>query len=171
MRPLPPVILTLALDDAAERFFQEMRTRWFPPALNLIPAHVTMFHHLPGETVPGLMDALGAACAGETNMPVGVTGLRHLGRGVAYTLQAPAAEALRGRLAARWQADLTAQDRQGWRPHVTIQNKVDPTVSRALHAALSRDFVPFAAMAVGVRAWRYLGGPWERVAFVPFGAA
>jgi hypothetical protein len=166
-----PVILTLALDHAAEQFFQEMRSKWFPPALNLIPAHVTLFHHLPGEDLPALLGALATECERETPMPVSVAGLRHLGRGVAYTLDAPPASAFRARLAARWQADLTAQDRQGWRPHVTIQNKVDPAESRALHAALARDFVPFTAVAVGLRAWRYLGGPWQHAGTVPFAAA
>ena len=38
---------------------------------------------------------------------------------------------------------LTAQDRQGFRAHVTIQNKVTPEVARSTLAALSAVFTPF----------------------------
>jgi 2'-5' RNA ligase len=157
---MPPLILTLALDAASEAFFEAARQRWFPPERNLIPAHVTLFHHLPGEDGARLAAALARLCAAQRPAPVTVGGLRFLGRGVAYTLAAPEVAAFRAELARLWAGDLTAQDRQPWRPHVTVQNKVEPPVARALHERLLRDFVPFGATAVGVRLWRYLGGPW-----------
>jgi len=155
-----PLILTLALDPASQGFFERERQRWFPPSRNLIPAHVTLFHHLPGDELPRVQDDLARRCAAEKATAFTVDGLRSLGRGVAYTVHAPAVAAFRARLAAEWQAGLTAQDRQGWRPHVTVQNKVDPAETRALHARLLRDFAPFDGMATGVTLWRYLDGPW-----------
>ena len=83
--------------------------------------------------------------------------------------RAEAASDLRGRLAALWQAGLTAQDRQAWRPHVTIQNKANPAEARALHTQLMQGFAPMAGTATGVALWHYLGGPWEPAASVPFG--
>ena len=98
-------------------------------------------------------------------------GALFLGRGVAIRLEASELLALRGRLAAAWAPWLGAQDRQPFRPHVTIQNKVEAAAARELHAALSAGFVPFEVEARGFLLWRYLGGPWERVAEVPFAGA
>ena len=78
------------------------------------------------------------------------------------------AEIPAGVLADRWSPWLTAQDRQPWRPHVTVQNKVEPAVARALHAELAAGFVPFDTVAVGWEVFRHLGGPWEHVRRVPF---
>ena len=64
---------------------------------------------------------------------------------------------------------LTAQDGQGWRPHVTVQNKVATGVARALLAELQAEFTPFHFTAPGLVLWRYLGGPWERRAAFAFG--
>ena len=71
-------------------------------------------------------------------------------------------------LARRWLPWLTGQDRQRWRPHVTVQNKVEPEVARRLHADLSAAFTPYDAVAGGWRLFRYRGGPWEHVLDVPF---
>ena len=67
--------------------------------------------------------------------------------------------------------DLTRQD-ASWsrrpRPHVTVQNKVEPAVAAALHAELSDGYEPRPARIVGLALWEYQGGPWaslERVGF------
>ena len=155
------LILTLALDAASQAFFEEQRQRWFPRSRNLIGAHVTLFHRLPGEALARLQDDLVPLCRMQAPCTATACGVRLLGRGVAYTLHAPAIAGLRAHLATLWQAELTAQDRQPWQAHVTVQNKVDPAEARALHARLLRDFTPFDAVATGVALWRYLGGPWS----------
>jgi hypothetical protein len=164
-----PLILTLALDPSSQAFFEEQRHRWFPPALNMIPAHVTLFHHLPGHDLADIRARLEALCAQQHRSSFNVTGLRFLGRGVAYTLHAPEAAAFRAQCAALWQPVLTAQDRQGWRAHMTIQNKVPPVEARALFDRLQAEFVPFSGTVTGVVLWHYLGGPWRRGAVLPFG--
>jgi hypothetical protein len=95
--------------------------------------------------------------------------VRFLGRGVAYTLASTGLTELRRDLAVAWEPWLTPQDRQRHAPHVTVQNKVDPAVARALHARLSAAFEPGTVAARGLGLWRYLGGPWEPVARYPFG--
>lgn len=90
-----------------------------------------------------------------------VTGLRHLGRGVAYSLRSPEVQTLHSLLSDAFADDLTSQDRQRFAPHIVIQNKVDPAVSRALYQRLSEAFVPFQLTATGLLLWQYLGGPWE----------
>ena len=172
----PPLILTLALDPASEGFFERERQRWFPAARNMIPAHVTLFHHLPGDRFPRLVADLTELCADAAPAPFSVEKPILLGRGSAYAIGAPAVAAFRARLVSRWRSDpnpvdLTAQDRQPWRPHVTVQNKVEPAQARALHARLVDGFMPFGGVATGTVLWRYLGGPWEHEQDFPFAGA
>ncbi|GJD48180.1 hypothetical protein OPKNFCMD_0896 [Methylobacterium crusticola] len=170
--PHDPLILTLDLDEAAFASFDAQRRRYFPAALNRIPAHVTLFHHLPGEEEAGIAATLLAEARRESGAPeVAVTGVRFTGRGVAYALASDAVSRLRGRLAASFAPWLTAQDRQGFRPHLTVQNKVAPEVARTLHRELAAAFVPTAFPARGLLLWRYLGGPWEPRGRFPFGEA
>lgn len=164
-----PLILTLQMDEATSSRFEELRRRHFPAALNRIPAHATLFHHLPGGDVAGATETITALARTQAPPQVAVTGVRFTGRGVAYALDSEALSAFRARVAAAFRDDLTPQDRQGWRPHVTVQNKVAPETARALHAALAQDFSPAHFRAPGVLLWRYLGGPWEREATIAFG--
>lgn len=84
-----------------------------------------------------------------------------LGRGVAFRIEAPALVAIRAELADAFAGLLTPQDAGGWRPHVTVQNKVSPNVAKLLLAELSRDFVARPVEVAGLAAWWYRGGPWE----------
>jgi 2'-5' RNA ligase len=156
-----PLILTLALHPDDQARFDRLRTLHFPPDRNLVPAHVTLFHHLPGAELDAIQALLAAEAVLVPPFPVEASGLRFLGRGVAYELRAPELLAIRARLARAWQAWLTPQDAQGFRPHVTIQNKAQPEAARALRDAMQAGFAPFAVRAVGLRLWHYLGGPWE----------
>ncbi|HJE24005.1 MAG TPA: 2'-5' RNA ligase family protein [Methylorubrum populi] len=164
-----PLILTLQMDETAFARFDGLRRRHFPEALNHIPAHATLFHHLPGEDAAGVTETVTVLARLQPPPEVAVTGLRFTGRGVAYVLASEALSAFRGQVATAFRDRLTAQDRQGWRPHVTVQNKVAPETARALHAALSESFAPTLFQAPGLLLWRYLGGPWERIAEIPFG--
>ena len=163
-----PLILTLALDEASLARFDAERREFFPPRLNRIPAHVTLFHHLPGAEAAAVMGALRGACAGQGPVAARVTEVFPLGRGVAYRLETPEVAALRAGLARVWEGWLTPQDRQPWRPHVTVQNKVTPAEARDTLAQLQAGFVPWEARAEGLLLWRYKGGPWDAVAEVPF---
>jgi len=157
-----PLVVTLLLEDAAQQRFDRLREQHFPPERNHLAAHVTLFHALPG----GHLDAVRADLAAAADRPsfdVAVTGVRFLGRGVAYSLEAPEVAPLRAGLVSAWLPWLTAQDRQKHAPHVTVQNKVAPAVARALHDRLLAEFRPETVRARGLGLWRYLGGPWEPV--------
>ncbi|GAA2723094.1 2'-5' RNA ligase family protein [Cellulomonas aerilata] len=167
MTDAAPLILALTLDDATQQRLDGLRRAHFPPERNLLSAHVTAFHALPGEHLDELVADL-RETAPDASIAVAVTGVRSLGRGVAFDLSAPEAESLRAGLARRWAGRLTAQDSQRWRPHVTVQNKVTPEAARALHRQLAATFVPYDAEAVGWGLFRYRGGPWEHVLGVPF---
>lgn len=164
-----PLILTLQFDAKTADFFQEQRDRYFPPALNQVPAHLTLFHHLPGEEMMSVLRTVGRACAAREPFEARVAGLVPLGRGVAYKLESGAIARLRKELAAAFESWLRAQDRQGFRPHVTVQNKVDPKKAKALLAELQAGFSPFDAVVEGVQLWHYRGGPWEPAGAIGFG--
>ena len=167
----PPLILTLRLDEPSFERFDALRRRHFPPERNFIPAHLTLFHHLPGEREGEIAAHLRAVTEPAPPLTLAVTGLRLLGRGVAFALESDGLTALRGRLAREWADVLTPQDRQTFRPHVTIQNKVAPEAARALHEGLALDFVPFTVQGTGLLLWRYRGGPWEAGGTFGFGGA
>ncbi len=167
--PADPIILTLQLDEASAAFFQRQRDAYFPPALNRVPAHVTLFHKLPGEEERGVVEAVAGVCSGREPFPVSVTGLRALGRGTAYTLQSRELDTVRADLARSFRPWLTGQDRQGFRPHVTVQNKVSPTEAKETYAELLGAFEAFEAQAEGLQLWYYRGGPWSPAGAIAFG--
>ncbi|WP_131196825.1 2'-5' RNA ligase family protein [Lichenihabitans psoromatis] len=165
-----PLILTALFDAESAREFQTLRDRHFPARLNIVPAHLTLFHALPGQAAEAITADLRDLCRHIPPFAFRVSGLRFLGRGVALAIDAPALVAARARLAAYWRPSLSAQDRQGFAPHVTVQNKVDGKVARALHEALMADFPQIDGLLLGLRLWRYLDGPWEPVATFSFKA-
>ncbi len=160
--PHDPLILTAAFDAASAALFQRLRDRHFPERLNIVPAHLTLFHHLPGAEQAAIDERLRTLAAGERPLPFAAAGLRFLGRGVALEIEAPHLPALRRTLSEAWRPWLTAQDGQGFRPHVTVQNKADPAAARALRDALAADFPAVDGTIVGFDLWHYRGGPWER---------
>lgn len=164
-----PLILTLKLDAASFERLDALRRAHFPPAINHLRAHLTLFHHLPSDRLDEVRDAL-AGAADRPPIPLAFSGLRSLGRGVAYEVDAPELLAIRRELGARFRAHLTPQDAQGFRPHVTVQNKATPDAARALKAELEAGFSFWEGRGEGLLLHRYLGGPWRLEAELPFRA-
>ncbi len=161
-------LLTLALDAESQSFFEQLRQRHFPPERNQIPAHLTLFHTLPREAWVGEM--LREVVVVQPAFSLAVTGVRSLGKGVAYVLRSPELDRLHRQLAERTGEVLSAQDRQPFRAHIVVQNKVTPEAARTLLRELEAGFVARRVSATGVDLWHYVGGPWElaeRFAFAP----
>ncbi len=165
-----PLIVTLRLDDQAQERFEAERTELFPRGRTAVGAHVTLFHALPAYLRRDVEAELGRL-ATTPPFPVGVTEVFPLGRGVAYRLAAEEAQLLHRRLQARWRSHLTRQDALPFRPHVTVQNKVEPEVARATHNRLRETFQPETTRAVGLELWRYDSGPWTLLRRWEFGSA
>ena len=91
-----------------------------------------------------------------------------LGEGTALRIDSQDLEDIRAGLADAFHGLLTAQDQAPWRPHVTIQNKVEPREAKALQARLRATFQPRPVAIRGLALWRYLGGPWQPVKAYPF---
>ena len=159
MSDAAPFVVTLGLDAELQERLERARQQFFPEHRNIVPAHVSLFHHLPGSAEQDVLATLRSVCAVTAPFTVAITGILGLGRGTAYRVAASGV--LHGRLADAWRPMLTRQDSQPWRPHVTIQNKVDPGEARALQTQLSAGFTPFEGRAEAVLLWRYVGGPWS----------
>ena len=165
-----PLVVTLRLDSAAQARFDAERAELYPPGRTAVGAHVTLFHALPAHLrhdVEEQLDRMAAMAA----FSVSVTEVVPLGRGVAYRLAAEEAHRLHASLQDRWRPHLTRQDAQPFRPHVTVQNKVDPEVARATLERLRVGFRPEVTRAVGLDLWRYDGGPWTLLSPYDFGSA
>jgi hypothetical protein len=160
--PIPaPIIVTALFGRADQAWFDALRREHFPAERNQLDAHLTLFHHLPPSAADELKHRLTGETRGVRAPQARVGGLMSLGRGVAYRIEAPALVATRAALVDAFAGLLTPQDAGGWRPHVTVQNKVSPAVARVLLAQLSRDFRPREVEIAGLATWWYRGGPWE----------
>ncbi|WP_408988072.1 2'-5' RNA ligase family protein [Sphingomonas sp. SUN019] len=144
-----------------QSFFDGQRTRYFPPERNHLAAHLTMFHHLPPSIANEVKHRLSQETRGVRAPVARVAGLVSLGRGVAYRIESPDLASIRQRLTDAFAGLLTPQDQAGWRAHVTVQNKVEPAVAKALLSDLQTGFAPRPVAIAGLAAYWYRGGPWE----------
>jgi hypothetical protein len=111
----------------------------------IIASEFTIFHHLPAAERAAIDRVLTAATNTTAPIEYRLTGLRMLGHGVAYSASSPRLSELRARLALRFDAWLTPQDRAGFSPHITVQNKVAAASARALLSKLTAEFQAFDA--------------------------
>jgi hypothetical protein len=148
--------------DGDNGWLQELRRAHYPPERNRVPAHLTLFHHLP-PSVQGEVQRRLADYAATPAPDAAIAGVMDLGAGTALRIESEGLEDIRYDLALALQGLLTPQDRAPWRPHVTIQNKVEPKEAKALQAQLRAGFDRRPLAIKGLALWRYLGGPWESV--------
>ncbi len=137
-----------------------LRRTHFPPARNVVRAHISLFHHLPPARLAELERLVRELTMGPPPAAM-LEAPRSLGRGVAFDVRSPELLELRDVVAERFAADLIPQDRAKPRLHITVQNKVDPATARATLAVLAEGFVARPLSIAGVAIWEYLGGPWR----------
>ena len=158
-----PIILTATMGGEDAAWATALRTAHFPPERNFLRAHITLFHHLPGPQWPLVRDTVKRLCA-ENPPPVArIDRLINLGRGVAFHVTSPDLLDLRADLADAFFGLLTPQDSNKPRLHITVQNKVEPSVARRLLQTLESEFTPRPLSVVGIEAHYYRGGPWEPI--------
>ncbi len=149
------------MDSETQSHFDELRRRHFPPERNYLAAHVTLFHALPGSVFETIASVIGDAASRCKPMEAKTDGLRSLGHGVSFVIQCPGLQAIRTELVTKFQDLLTVQDRQKWRPHVTVQNKVAKEEAGILMQQLQAEYQPRCFQFHGLDLWHYDGGPWE----------
>ena len=156
-----PLILTLMLDDDTFAIFDNLRREHFPSERNFIPAHITLFHALPGQEKDCIIKTLDDTCSRTMVFTVHFNSVRFLGGGVAIDADSDFLKSLRNNLASEWVSWLTNQDRQRYRPHITIQNKVSPNSARLLFNAIKDNWEAMEGRGIGLLLWTYIGGPWS----------
>jgi hypothetical protein len=162
-----PLIVTA--DFAAPDFawLEGLRRAHYPAELNRVPAHLTMFQGLPPSAVEEVRRQLAIHAAGASPRAT-VAGVMNLSSGVAFRIVSEELEAIREGIADHFHGLLCAPDAAGWRPHVTIQNKVTAREAKTLLDRLERDFRPRPLGIAGLSVHRYRGGPWETIANYSF---
>lgn len=161
MRVAAPIVVTALLGRADQSAFDALRREHYPPERNVLPAHLTLFHHLPPSVEDELKHRLTVATRGLRAPAAKAAGLMSLGRGVAVRIESPGLVTIRRELCEAFAGLLMPQDAGGWRPHVTIQNKVAPSMAKLLMGALGKEFRAREVEIAGLAAWWYRGGPWE----------
>jgi 2'-5' RNA ligase len=148
--------------DGDNGWLQELRRAHYPPERNQVPAHLTLFRHLP----PGVEAELSRRLSSYAAAPApgaSICGIMDLGAGTALRVDSEELEDIRHDLASALHGLLTPQDSGPWTPHVTIQNKVEPKEARRLQAALRGSFAARPLQLKGLASYRYRGGPWEPI--------
>jgi len=161
------LIVTAELGTSDLAWLDRLRRAYYPSERNQLPAHLTMFRALPPSAEGEVRRAL-SRLAAERPPRASIEGLMDLGGGAAFRIVSPDLDRIRRELAADFHGLLSAQDIGGWRPHVTIQNKVAPREARALIASLESEFRPRPLAISGLGLHNYLGGPWEDLAAYSF---
>ena len=147
--------------DGDNGWLQELR-RHYAPERNLVPAHLTLFRHLP----PGIERELGHRLAAYAAAPAPratIAAVMDLGEGTALRVDSEELEDIRHDLAEAFRGLLIPQDQAPWRPHVTIPNKVEPKEARRLQQQLRATFLPRPLTIKGLASWHSVGGPWEPI--------
>ncbi len=154
-------------DDFA--WFDAERKRHYPLERNQLPAHLTLFHHLPPSAAYDLCVRLKSECK-DPPPATRLTGVMGLGTGNAYRIESPELDDIRYRLADALAPLLSHQDRADWVAHITVQNKVKSSVAKATKDVMQAEFRPRAVAVIGLAAYTYLDGPWKEIAGYAFGS-
>ncbi|KAI0161874.1 hypothetical protein GGR52DRAFT_586131 [Hypoxylon sp. FL1284] len=121
-------VLTLQTDPAHHRAMCALRARHFPPALLRVAAHISLFHALPGSSLPEVRAHVAASASQTPRFAIRAAGpplrLGRRGVGVRVDGLAPAAALVAG-VQEAWGGMLSAQDRSAFRGHYTVTNKED----------------------------------------------
>jgi hypothetical protein len=159
-----PIIITAKMGAADQGWANGQRRKYFPPERNHLDAHITLFHHLPPAHFPEIKSRLSAMAAGYPPPTAWLSDVMMLGRGVAYRVESPELLAVREELADAFRGLLIPQDQGTPRLHITVQNKVEPAIAKALYTELADVFKPRQIDISGLSAHYYRGGPWEHIA-------
>jgi len=162
-----PLIVTADFAPSDFAWLEGLRRASYPAEHNRVPVHLTVFQGLPPSALDDVKRQLALHSAGSPPRAI-IAGLMNLTGGVAFRVVSNELEAIRDSIADHFHGLLCGPDAAGWRPHVTIQNKVPPKQARALFAELERGFRPRPLGIAGLSVHRYRGGPWETVGTYPF---
>ena len=163
------LIVTAEIGPSDFVWIDGLRRTHYPVERNRVPAHLTIFHALPPSAEGELRRRISAVVRRPAPSAT-IAGVMDLGGGVAFRVVSPDLDRLRDELAQGLHGLLGSQDNAGWRPHITIQNKVAPKIARQLKDSLERSVLPRSLCISGLAIHRYLDASWEGVGAYAFRA-
>lgn len=156
-----PLIVTAKMDAESFEFLNALRKAYFPPERNHLAAHITLFHHLPGEYLSEIEDHLKITASRQYEFKLLFGEIKFIGRGSIARIESPDLVSLRNKLANYWSDWLTSQDKQKFMPHVTLQNKTESEEARLVYEKLKESWEPRTGTATALQLWHYRNGPWQ----------
>ncbi|CAK4020974.1 Hypothetical predicted protein [Lecanosticta acicola] len=146
-----------------------LRRRYFPPRINKLAAHLTLFHALPGSRLESnILPAIREVASRTSKFDVYADNPFRLKRGVAVNVAARAGgsqgKRVHQKLQDAWRGEgfLSEQDAGGCRLHYTLMNKVDDEVEvDDAFQDLTASFRGDRGVAEGLALWRYDRGFWR----------
>jgi 2'-5' RNA ligase superfamily len=165
-----PLIVTADFAPPDFAWLEDLRRAHYPAEFNRVPVHLTMFQGLPPSAAEEVRHQLAVHTATSPPRAM-VAGLMNLSGGVAFRVLSDELEVIREAIADHFHGMLCAPDAAGWRPHVTIQNKVPARQAKTLLDELEKGFRPRPLGIAGLAVHRYRGGPWETLATYKFRSA
>lgn len=172
-----PILLTAKFNVSLQHKLQILRNQYFPPDRNIVPVHCMLFHNLPYHNIDvmrhQLSDTMSKQQQYSTHWHVTLPSLMKLGKGVAITVQCKQLTCLHKQLQQLWYNDLIAQDKQSYRPHIVIQNKVTPDIAKQTYDELTEQDIlqqfSGGGYIIGLELWYYQqNGTWSHITDILF---
>lgn len=174
-------ILTLSTTPSLSDPLTKLRQKYFPPAINYLEAHLTLFHALPHEQIDIIITDISKLASETAPMRIATGEPKRLKRGVwisvAETQGANDIRTLRDRLRESWHEFLSLQDRQpgwhagkpAWTPHWTVMNKMDDPAVKQAFKEITSNLQGAVGNGLGLTMWEYLeNGRWDLKQKFPF---
>ncbi|KAF2220870.1 hypothetical protein BDZ85DRAFT_185232, partial [Elsinoe ampelina] len=159
-------ILTLLTDRNMHQSMTELRKKYFPPKLNHLDAHITLFHALPESKLESdILPAIKDLAQKTTKFELGATTPFKLKKGIAVGMPKDhggnASRIVHTVLVRKWSKFLSQQD-FSFQAHFTIMNKVDDSqeVDRAFRDVKDQWEACFGT-AEGFSLYRYTPAGWH----------
>ena len=155
-----PLVITLKIDESAQKFFDAERKKYFPAYCNYVDAHITLFHKLPSNNIE--IENIIEKFAKTKSFKIDITNIVLQENGVVYEIKCKELLQLHKAMQEDLARFLIRNDRKKLWPHITIQSKATNYKAFKTHAELLKKFKPLNANAIGFSCWYYVKGYWEK---------
>ncbi|PRP82207.1 phosphoesterase HXTX [Planoprotostelium fungivorum] len=169
-----PLVITIAWDENTHEKLTGLRKQYFPPKINYLNAHLTLFHDVPLPPSTAI-DHIKRCCSSYSQFPIRFNRVFPMGqrgeiksenelneRGVAVSAYADQIIGIHRDLQDLWWDHLGQQDQRKLSPHVTICNKVTPEAAAEIYNEVEKMWEPHRGWVTGIDVWEYLeDGSWR----------
>ncbi|EGD57377.1 hypothetical protein Y88_3686 [Novosphingobium nitrogenifigens DSM 19370] len=156
-----PFLVLATLPAPLQARLDALRRAHYPVEHNRSPAHLTLFHAVPGMVAAELADLLAMLTGSMPPPRARFGGVVDLGSGTGVGVASPELADLRETIAERFHGLLSGGDAVPPRFHVTVQNKVERPRARALQRDLPVLWQPCDAQIPGIAIHRVVDGQWQ----------